>query len=228
MNIDCDECRRRVGSEPKNRDADTDRHLAECPACMRFYCDTCGLDTLLTRALQAESDAVPTQRRGGTGSITRLVAVAAGLAVLIASAALLRLAPLQDGLPARIAAHLAEEPAALHKSPGAASLDDVRRILAGAQLQLRPDHPAVINYIMRCEFNGQHIVHMVIQDTSGPVTVLVMTEDHAVRRAVHFHIDGYRGLVEPAPRGAIAVLSNSGDIDAITRRIMHALVFQIT
>lgn len=226
MNMTCEECHLRLGGESEIDDAVAE-HLASCAACMSFYGNISRLDILFERALQADIDAVATHAHRNKKNMIHYAAIAACIVLIVGFLAVQRIVNLQQpSLPAQIIAHVAAEPAALTKPPGAAATEDVHRILGSANLRIRADRHATINYIMRCEFNGQQIVHMVVQDASGPVTVLMMTEAHTIRHTQHFHADGYRGLIEPTRQGAIVVLTTGGDVDAIARRIRFAFDFQ--
>jgi len=99
--------------------------------------------------------------------------------------------------------------------------------IADAHMRLLPD-AGVVSYAASCEFRGHHVPHLVVQDTSGPVTVMVLVHESA-RSAVNFDEQGYRGVILPVPgHGAIAVLTRNKSlgtaaVDRIAARVVGAI-----
>jgi hypothetical protein len=86
-------------------------------------------------------------------------------------------------------------------------------VLARSGVALREDMPAV-SYANSCWFRGRHVPHLVVRTPGGPVTIMVLPNEKVAGR-VAFDEGGYRGVIVPAQRGAIAVLAQDpSDVDA--------------
>jgi hypothetical protein len=77
-------------------------------------------------------------------------------------------------------------------------------------------------------FRGHTVPHLVVQTDTGPVTVMVLTHE-ALRSAMRFNEQGYRGVIVPVRgHGSLAVLERGPDTDiktveAVAARVQSAL-----
>ena len=98
----------------------------------------------------------------------------------------------------------------------------VAQVLARSGVRLAPD-AGLVSYAHSCWFRGNYVPHLVFQTHAGPVTVMVLTDEH-VARPVGFDEEGYGGVIVPADRGALAILSRGGQPDpGITARLRSAI-----
>ncbi|HEX6549964.1 MAG TPA: DUF3379 family protein, partial [Gammaproteobacteria bacterium] len=65
-----------------------------------------------------------------------------------------------------------------------------------------------VTYAQVCPFRGQLVAHLVVRGRNGPVTVLLLPHIH-VNKPQHFDEEGFRGVIEPAGSGSIAILANN-------------------
>jgi len=65
-----------------------------------------------------------------------------------------------------------------------------------------------VTYARVCPFRGELVAHLVVRGKDGPVTVLLLPHIK-VSKAEHFDEEGFRGVIEPAGAGSIAILSNN-------------------
>jgi hypothetical protein len=78
-------------------------------------------------------------------------------------------------------------------------------------------------YAHACWFRDRYVPHLVVQTSTGPVTVLVLAGESA-RRVEHFEEGGYSGVIAPAPNGAVAVLGRGAtDLEEPLQRVQRAL-----
>jgi aminopeptidase-like protein len=64
-----------------------------------------------------------------------------------------------------------------------------------------------------------------VRTTDGPVTVLVLPRE-PVQQSIRFDEGGYRGMLVPASRGSIAVLSrDEADVEQVAQRVAQAIVY---
>ena len=69
-------------------------------------------------------------------------------------------------------------------------------------------------YARTCLFRGHFVPHLVVQTTTGPVTVLVLPDEHVQSRE-SFSDSGLAGVIVPAAHGSIAVLARgAADLDS--------------
>jgi hypothetical protein len=89
-------------------------------------------------------------------------------------------------------------------------------------IRLKPDAMHV-SYASGCQFRGHVIPHLVVQTGRGPVTVMVLADETAHGKPERFDEGGYRGVVVPAPRGALVVLGQDGDVKSVAATVLDAL-----
>lgn len=150
--------------------------------------------------------------QAATPSRPRWLALAASVVVALCTAAVLWLAEPRTSLAQDVVAHMADEPQAWAVTDSAVSPAKLQAVVAEAQMKLAPSGGRV-SYANICEFRGHEVPHLVVQDSSGPVTVMVLVHE-SVRSAVDFDEGGYRGVIVPvAGHGSIAVLTRSHTLD---------------
>jgi hypothetical protein len=222
--IDCLEFRRRVGAEPFAADPEVAAHRRDCAACARHQDELQAMDGLIRRALEVD----PMAAKSGAATPApvraprrRIFAIAAGLAAGIAVALFVFVGGPRAAIAREVVEHIQHEPGSMdHTTPvAAAELDDV---LGPAGLSLKPG-AGDVTYAMRCPFDGQVVPHLVVRTPDGPVTVLVLAH-REVGKPVRFDLEGYSGVVLPAPRGSIAVVGRRvTDLDAVAARVFDAV-----
>jgi len=169
-------------------------------------------------AARATAEIVPfrrgTARRGPEPSAvrSRWFAVAATFAVAAATAALLWIAVPRPSLAGDVVSHMAGEPAAWRVTDAAVTPTQLREVLLNTHMRVGAD-AGLVSYASSCEFRGHRVPHLVVQDESGPVTVMVLVHE-SVQTPVDFDEQAYRGVILPMPgHGAIAVLTRNQAVD---------------
>lgn len=217
----CLEFRRLAAAEPQRSDAEREAHERTCPACADFSRQMRSLDTRIATALRipvTRSEARPV--RFGAQS-NRRFAVAAGVLLAFMAATLVWFLTPRATLAADVLTHLQHEPgswAAAEPVPAAALAAIEEK--AGVQID-----PAIgpVTYAQACWFRGHWVLHLVIHDEQGPVTVLVLAHEQ-VSSETRFSQGGFSGVILPAPRGAIAVLTrDDARVESIADRVLKAL-----
>ena len=75
-----------------------------------------------------------------------------------------------------------------------------------------------VTYAHYCFFRGHFVPHLVLHTTQGPVTVIVLPDEHVSRRET-FSESGYAGVIVPAPHGSLAVLSRgTASVDSLAEQ----------
>ena len=160
------------------------------------------------------AEVLPFARKQGNPSPAprRWMAIAASLLLGAAIVGGVWLALPQSSLAADVVAHMAGEPEAWQRTE-AVPQPELAGVLKDSKLRLKAD-AGVVSYASSCMFRGHRVPHLVVQTSSGPVTVMVLVHEPA-RRVTQFDTDGYRGTIVPVPgHGSIAVLTRDSGVDA--------------
>lgn len=222
--MNCLEYRRAVGSDPRVETPALLTHAVSCVACRSHRDEVRRMDQLIYRALSIEvrapSERIPSSQRW----LPRWAAAASVVAASLLGLLLWFSAP-RDSFADYLVAHVEGEPHALVRTGDAvepARLDDV---LARSGVRLRHG-VGTISFAMSCWFHGHYVPHLVVQGDHGPVTVLVLTEELGVTQRETFREGGFRGVVLPAPRGAVAVLAHDAQAEQVAERFLQAVEYQ--
>ena len=216
----CDEARLLIGADPLATTPELEEHLATCAACARFREEMRALDAEIRRALEQPPD-IARPRSAGPSPAWRQWALAAS--VVVASFAVLAVWLLRpsDTLAREVVAHVQAEPESWLATQHV-SAQGIAQALRGAGVALDVTSDRVM-YAQSCWFRGHYVPHLVIQTARGPATVLILRHEQ-VRARRSFHEAGMSGLIIPAERGSIAVLTRgAGDPDDIAGQMQQEM-----
>jgi hypothetical protein len=231
--MDHDEYRRALLAEPSRTNPELEAHRITCVECRAFTDRLTKFEQRLARAL-AISDSPRPHTVPSTHGRARWVprqswlALAASVVIFVMVAVVFGLAAPRSTLASAVVAHMAEEPNAWN------TLDAVPRqklesVLDIANMRLDRSAPEV-SYANSCEFRGHLVPHLVVQTSSGPVTVMVLVHER-VSKPEKFDEHGYRGTIVPVPHhGSVAVLMrpsgmDTGNVDAIADQVRKAIIW---
>jgi ABC-type amino acid transport substrate-binding protein len=161
------------------------------------------------------------------GARPRWLSLVASLVVAAGVGGLLWLSAPRESLATAVVAHMAAEPDAWRRTDTAVATGKLDAVLASAHVRLLPN-AGLVSYANSCEFRGHQVPHVVVQDSTGPVTVMIL-EHESVAAPVNFAEAGYRGVLVPVyGHGALAVLTRTTALDPaaverIATRVMGAL-----
>jgi len=215
--VTCDEARLLLGAEPGFSGTGLEEHLQGCPACSHFRAEMRTLDATIRRALErppplAHADARPAPWRQWALAASVVLAMLAVVALWV-------LRP-SDSLARDVIAHVQGEP----ESWLATQQIDAREIgsalqRAGVELNITSDK---ITYAQSCWLRGHYVPHLIVQTARGPATVLILRHEQVNARRT-FHEAGMSGVIVPAGRGSIAVLSkdNGGGLDELAAQLQR-------
>lgn len=224
--MNCLEFRRRLGSEPSCTLVDFAAHRAACSFCWAAHARAEEFELRVQRALGVPVPvnladrillAQTTQFRHGTRHRRRgfaAFAVAAAASIIVALIALNGPAGTMPELSAMVAEHLEEHVVDADDAGRRVANEDVVGAFAGRGLGLTVV-PDGINYVHQCPAGPYRTVHMVMPDSSGPVSVVYVVDRKADKR-VDFRSDGMRGRELPLGDGSLVMLAQSdAGFDAI-------------
>jgi len=211
-----------VGADPTRLNDAQRAHLAQCSECAAYYAELIELENRLRGAL-----AIPVPPRAAPRPVARAPIWPYGLAAAVALVSVLVTALLvsapQDALARSVAVHMNNEQAAftLTQPVNPAQL---AAVLDAAHLQILPGGP-VVTYANTCSLRGHKVPHLAVMTEHGPVVVMVLPYD-SVRAREEFNENGYHGVLVPAARGSLAIVSTRAEdfdsiISAVASRIRY-------
>ncbi len=151
----------------------------------------------------------------------RRLALAPSMLLGLAIGAGLWLGYPRDSAELELVSHIKHEPVALVASTplGQAELAQV----LGPFGMAMSDEAGPVTFAKRCYWQGQWVPHLVVRTASGPVTVMLLPH-RTVGEAQRFDVEGYAGMMLPAPRGSIAVIGRDvPGLQAIAEQVFSAV-----
>jgi anti-sigma factor RsiW len=223
-----DEARLLIGAAPGAVSPLLAAHLAQCSHCTLFQQQMQRIDQDLSRLFAAplgspaQARIVPLLPRARSQARrprhSGLMALAASVVLAIGMGVLFWTLRPEPSLAAGVLDHVAHEAASWSEvAPMTAAATS--EVLAGADVWLDPADTTV-TYARSCLFNGHWVPHLVIRTAAGPITVLVLNQEHIAARQ-SFRQNGYSGILVPAPKGGtLAVIARGDpDLDAVARAL---------
>ncbi len=225
-----DEARLLIGAVPGEVGPALAEHLAQCPECTLFQQQMQRMDRDLARLMAAplppRSDtrvvSLPLVARAkprlASQHFENLMALAASVVLAVGVGLLFWTLRPQTSLAAGVLGHVALEPDSWSQvTPMTAAATDA--VLAGAGVSLDTSDTTV-TYALSCLFNGHWVPHLVVRTASGPVTVMVLRQEHIAARQ-SFRQNGYSGILVPSPGGGTlaVIVQGDPDLDEIARAL---------
>jgi Protein of unknown function (DUF3379) len=223
-----------IMADPHNADAELRAHREACAECRTFTEKLLKFESRLERALRVDipprADVLPFARKRGSAATAprRWMALAASVLLGAAIVGGVWLSLPQPSLAAAVVAHMAGEPEAWQRTE-AVPQPELADVLKDSKLHLKPD-AGIVSYASSCAFRGHRVPHLVVQTSSGPVTVMVLVHE-SVRQVTQFDEQGYRGTIVPVPgHGSIAVLMrdsgiSGGEMERIAAQVNESIVW---
>ena len=223
-----DDARLLIGAAPAEVGPALAEHLAQCPRCTLFQQQMRRMDQDLARLFAQPPGqraaarvlvlpAIPRARPARQGNPV-LMALAASFVVAIGLGMLFWSLRPQPSLAAGVLNHVALESGSWSEvAPMTAAA--TAQVLAGAGVSLDPADTTV-TYARSCLFNGHWVPHLVVRTSRGPVTLMVLRQEHVAGRQ-SFRQNGYSGILVPAPDGGTLAVIAQGNPDM--DEVAHAL-----
>jgi hypothetical protein len=223
--VNCQHATLLIGADPFASAAELSEHLQTCPSCADFHKEMLALETNIRRALDVPPPAVSGSRvraqvadirdaqRAATASRPRVRAAAwrgwavAATVVVALVGGLWALRP-SDTLAHDLVAHVGGEPNSWYGTQPV----DIRSLEAQLRKAGITDSNITsreVIYAQMCFFRGHFVPHLVIHTSKGPVTVIMLPDEHVKGRET-FNEGGYSGVIVPAQQGSLAVLTRGG------------------
>lgn len=220
----CEEARLVIGADPETDSEALREHLQSCPGCRDYHSAMTELQRRLRRALALGPPlppAPPAPRTHAGRLRARAWTLAASVLAATAAALLLWTGMARDTLARDLGDHIALERRTLSRTR-VVPAEKVEGVLRKAHAVLASGQDRVV-FAHVCWVRRHWVPHLVVRTDQGPVTVLLLTEER-VDTASTFHEAGFTGVLLPAPRGSLAVLSQQEGMGiAAARQIAQAI-----
>ncbi len=248
--MNCEHARLLIGADPYSTSPQLEEHLENCPACSEFRAEMVALEGSIRHALERSPPVVKTAAQSSTQSSAlhdskaihstaigvlprdsatlrvkpmawRGWALAASVLIAVTATMVVWFARPTDSLAHEIAVHVGGEPLSWDKTTpvDAAYLE---RVLRNGGVDSTVTSNEVV-YAQTCLFRGHFVPHLVVQTASGPVTVMILPNEHVTRRQ-SFYEGGFAGVIVPVQQGSIAVLARGAtNIDDIAGRMRSTM-----
>lgn len=227
--MNCFEFRQLISSDPNHRGAESSAHRLSCQSCARFSEELQAQDKLLRQALQLEPP-VQLESRVVLATVSRARArrrwysIAAG-AVLGVAISLVMIFGDTRSLHDSVIAHIYHEPDLLLPSVDVVAQPRLSSVLQQAGVKISGDI-GTVSYAGLCFFRGHLVPHMVVNSDSGPVTVLLLPDEH-IEKPISITEPGFSGTIVPVRGGSVAVVGNEeGSVNTVRRRLVSAVDWQ--
>ena len=219
--MNCEHARLLIGADPFAKSPELATHLESCEACRQFQTEMVALEADIRRALEQ-----PTAVGGGRvvplpkaapRRAKRWREWALAATVVVATIIVGWVIRPTESLAHAVVAHVNAESDSWDntKPVDAHALADVLN-RAGVSLDVTSDK---VMYARTCFFRGHWVPHLIIQTTGGPVTVMVLPDEH-VRNRMSFYENGLAGIIAPSQHGSVALLAQgTADIEGVARQM---------
>lgn len=233
--MDCLEFRRRCSTEPGHSDPEQEAHASVCGSCSAFAVEMESVDELLAEALRLpvparlQNFSMQSLQQNATRRprlIRRFAMAASVLVALLISYGAWHIATAPEDLGGELVAHMLHEPASLVPDAEPVTASEVAYVLrrTGAQLEAPI---GTITYIKSCPFREREVTHMVIQGSTGPVTLMLLPHI-SVASAEPFEEEGYKGTIVPVGAGSIAIIGGESEpLAPVAEIVSSAVAWQI-
>ncbi|MFU8821710.1 MAG: DUF3379 family protein [Gammaproteobacteria bacterium] len=122
-----------------------------------------------------------------------------------------------------IVAHIQHEPKAMVVTARTVPATHFEGVLQGGRASLS-NPVGQVSYARLCPFRGQMVAHFVVQGEHGPVTVMLLPDEH-VTAATAIDERGFKGTVVPVESGgSVAIVGQPDeDLEEIRDRLLEAV-----
>jgi hypothetical protein len=233
--MNCQHATLLIGADPYTSSPELTEHLQSCPHCAEFQREMLGLEANIRRALEVPPPSIPattpTANVASFKDARRATAAVAGkharptlwrgwalaASLVVAVVGMLWLVRPSDTLAHDVVAHVQGEPNSWVSTEvvDVRALEELLHKAGVADSSLTSQH---VTYAQYCFFRGHFVPHLVLSTAQGPVTVMVLPDEHVSSRET-FHESGYAGVIVPAPHGSLAVLSRgAASMDSLAQQ----------
>lgn len=221
--MNCIEFRHLILTDPSAKPSEAEAHLETCAQCTRFKQEILDLDSDIEKALSIEvpeglaARIMLNQSLKQTSLLQKRwaqLAMAASFVVAAVFGATLVTVQEPDAGAEPMLAHANHQPHEFSDGEHEPISNEELEVMM-AQLQLTASLDNVV-YAAVCPIDGERAAHLVIKDGEDQYTVMLVPE-HSPSKMYTVDDKIWRGYISPHPAGALAVLADANDEQAVAR-----------
>lgn len=227
--MNCDDVRLIYLADPREADAASATHLAQCPACQAFVREIQPLDDLMKQAIEvpvpvdlrsrlqqiAQEPAVEKNPSWGLGGLAMAASMVLAIGLVVMN---LDTKP-TPSLDRLVYDHVGHENFSLVAHD--ISPDHIESEMHKFGMKMKV--PGSVTFVERCPIGDTYGLHLVYENAAHNVTFIYLP-DIEVEQPQGFSYGDLHGVIRPAPKGSLAIVGDKNlDLDATNRAINHGI-----
>lgn len=234
------ELRRRIMSDPKNKESDSELTREQCELNAKFIDDILKLDNQIEQAMKvdvpdgladrilfnqsAEIEETPFTRSvmKRTMALAASVAFAAGLLVGQINWTPLVISPAHASLADTAMQHVVDESPFINPLDEKVSSKQINMKLKPFDFAFTDNFPYQVYYLNHCGFGDSNAMHMVFQGEKGRVTMFVTRVDSDSTQS--FQKNGMNGTITPLEGASMVLVGEAGEDVAKIAEVLMPII----
>ncbi len=237
MSMNFSEFIRQLGAEPRNQDPEFLRARSSSPKFLHAAEEADAFEEKLTRAMDLqmpdgmmESILQISQSPAGAATIVttpwwRSMAMAAGILIAVGAAGITwNMNRGWDSVDEYLADHYSHDGPSLVAQAGEKTTKDIQAIFASFNVEAAPELANIVSVIKYCPTPDGKGIHMVLNTSEGPVTVIYMPATEVNDRET-LEFDGMQVLLVSLDKGSAAIIgTGSQSISALYSVVQDSIL----
>lgn len=230
------EFRRRLLSDPKQRDKDIQQAIASSDSNAKYAEELLNLDAKLAEAMRVDvpdslADRILFSHNAVNDNVARprfvrrAMAMAASVAFVVGLLAgqlnwgNILVPPAQASLAEMAVDHVRHEEGFVATIDEQVSSHQINAKMRPFNFQLDNNFPYHVYYLNHCGFGDSNALHVVFQGEQGKVTLFLTRQ--SAESTTGFTQDGMTGVIEPVGKMSLILVANEGEnVDKIAHKLM--------
>ncbi len=235
MSMNFSEFIRQLGAEPRSRDPEFLRARQSSPEFLQAAKEADAFEEKLARAmdLQLPDDMMESilqiSRNPAGAAVTtpwwRSMALAAGILIAVGAAGITwNMTRGWDSVDEYLADHYSHDGPSLVARAGGKTTKDIQAIFALFNVEATPELAEIVSVIKYCPTPDGKGVHMVLNTSEGPVTVIYMPATEVIDHET-LEFDGMQALLVSLEKGSAAIIgTGSQSISALYSVVQDSII----
>lgn len=129
-----------------------------------------------------------------------------------------------EALAAEVLAHVTHEPMSLIVTDQAVA-DEKLHDVVPANIATMDRRTSLITFAETCPINGKNVPHLVIQGERGPITILLMPNEH-ISEAITLNNRDSHGVILPVGDGSIAIVGARDEkLEDVRKQVLQSVAW---
>ena len=237
MSMNFSEFIRQLGAEPRSQDPEFLRARQSSPEFLQAAEEADAFEEKLTRAMDLQlpddmMESILQISRNPAGAAAtettpwwRSMALAAGILIAVGAAGITwNMNRGWDSVDEYLADHYSHDGPSLVAHAGGKTTKDIQAIFALFNVEATPELAEIVSVIKYCPTPDGKGVHMVLNTSEGPVTVIYMPATEVIDRET-LEFDGMQALLVSLEKGSAAIIgTGSQSISALYSVVQDSII----